>query len=115
MDLGLAGRTALITGASKGIGYACAESLAQAGCNLHLASRTAADLEAAQARLKKQYGIDVQIHPTDLSDGDAARALVEQCKDVDILVNNAGAIPAGDIHQMTEDRWRDAWNLKVFG
>ena len=115
MDLGLAGRTALITGASKGIGYACAESLAQAGCNLHLAARTAADLEAAQARLKKQYGIDVQIHPTDLSDGDAARALVEQCKDVDILVNNAGAIPAGDIHQMTEDRWRDAWNLKVFG
>ena len=51
----------------------------------------------------------------DLSDGDAARALVERCKDVDILVNNAGAIPAGDIHAITEDRWRDAWNLKVFG
>ena len=115
MDLGLTGRWALITGASKGIGYAAADSLAQAGCNLHLASRTKADLEAAQARLKKKYGVKVEIHATDLSNGDAARALVEQCKDVDILVNNAGAIPAGDIHTMTEDRWRDAWNLKVFG
>ena len=114
MDLGLTGRTALITGASKGIGYAAAESLAQAGCNVHLAARTAADLEAAQGRLK-EYGVNVEIHPTDLSDGDAARALVEKCKDVDILVNNAGAIPGGDIHSITEDRWRDAWNLKVFG
>jgi NAD(P)-dependent dehydrogenase (short-subunit alcohol dehydrogenase family) len=115
MDLGLKGRTALVTGASKGIGFAAAESLAQAGCNLHLASRTRADLEAAQAKLNKQYGVKVEIHAVDLSDGDAARALVERCKDVDILVNNAGAIPAGDIHAITEDRWRDAWNLKVFG
>jgi hypothetical protein len=115
MDLGLTGRTALITGASKGIGYAAAESLAQAGCNVHLASRTRADLETAQARLKEKYGVGVEIHPADLSDGDAARALVEKCKSADILVNNAGAIPAGDIHAITEDRWRDAWNLKVFG
>ena len=115
MDLGLTGRTALITGASKGIGLAAAESLAQAGCNVHLAARTRADLEAAKARLTKEYGVGVEIHPTDLSDGDAARALVERCKSVEILVNNAGAIPAGDIHQITEDRWRDAWNLKVFG
>jgi NAD(P)-dependent dehydrogenase (short-subunit alcohol dehydrogenase family) len=115
MDLGLKGRTALVTGASKGIGFAAAESLAQAGCNLHLVSRTRADLEAAQAKLNQQYGVKVEIHAVDLSDGDAARALVERCKDVDILVNNAGAIPAGDIHAITEDRWRDAWNLKVFG
>lgn len=115
MDLGLTGRTALITGASKGIGFAAAESLAQAGCNLHLAARTRADLEAAQAKLQKKYNVKVEIHPTDLSDGDAARALVEKCRNVEILVNNAGAIPGGDIHEITEDRWRDAWNLKVFG
>ena len=115
MDLGLTGRTALITGASKGIGFAAAQSLAQAGCHVHLAARTRVDLEAAQAKLKDAYDVNVEIHPTDLSDGDAARALVEQCKDVDILVNNAGAIPGGDIHEVTEDRWREAWNLKVFG
>jgi len=115
MDLGLTGRTALITGASKGIGFAAAESLAQAGCHLHLAASTQADLEAAQAKLKNQYNISVTIHPTDLSDGQAARALVEQCSQADILVNNAGAIPAGDIHDITEDRWREAWDLKVFG
>ena len=115
MDLGLTGRTALITGASKGIGFATAESLAQAGCHLHLVARTQPDLEAAQATLKSQYAVNVDIHPIDLSDGDAARALVDQCQHVDILVNNAGAIPGGDIHAVTEDRWREAWNLKVFG
>ena len=115
MDLGLTGRSALVTGASKGIGYAAAASLAQAGCSVHLAARTKADLEAARDRLKQEYGVEVEVHATDLSNGDAARALVERCKDVDILVNNAGAIPAGDIHTVTEERWRDAWNLKVFG
>ncbi len=115
MDLGLTGRTALVTGASKGIGFAAAKSLAQAGCHLHLAARTRADLESAQATLTQTHRVTVDIHPTDLSGGDAARALVEQCKNVDILVNNAGAIPGGDIHEITEDRWRDAWNLKVFG
>lgn len=115
MDLGLTGRTALITGASKGIGFAAAQSLAQAGCHVHLAARTQDDLEAAQSRLKDQGKVSVEIHPTDLSDGDAARALVERCKNVDILVNNAGAIPAGDIHEIEEARWREAWDLKVFG
>jgi NAD(P)-dependent dehydrogenase (short-subunit alcohol dehydrogenase family) len=115
MDLGISGRTALITGASKGIGLACAHSLAREGCNVHLASRTSADLEKAQAELSAKYDVSVEIHPCDLSDGDAARALVASCSDVDILVNNAGAIPAGDIHEIEETRWREAWDLKVFG
>ncbi|MEM7250734.1 MAG: short-chain dehydrogenase/reductase [Pseudomonadota bacterium] len=115
MDLGLSGRTALITGGSKGIGAAAAESLAAAGCHLHLAARTEAELEATQRRLSERHDVTVAIHPTDLANGDAARALVDTCKGVDILVNNAGAIPAGDIHDVTEDRWREAWDLKVFG
>jgi NAD(P)-dependent dehydrogenase (short-subunit alcohol dehydrogenase family) len=115
MDLNLKGRSALITGASKGIGYSAAWSLAREGCNVHIASRTAADLAAAKAKLDDAFDVEVTVHVCDLSDGDAARALIESCKDVDILVNNAGAIPGGSIHDIDEARWRDAWNLKVFG
>jgi len=115
MDLGLTGRTALITGGSKGIGLAAAWSLAREGCNVHLAARTVADLERAKARIDERFNVAVELHPTDLSSGDAARALVDACRDMDILVNNAGAIPAGDIHAVGEERWRLAWDLKVFG
>ena len=115
MDLGLTGRTALITGGSKGIGKASAWSLAREGCNIHIASRTEADLEQAKQDITSRFNVSVTIHPTDLSDGDAARALIGACEEVDILVNNAGAIPAGDIHSVDEPRWREAWDLKVFG
>lgn len=115
MDLHLAGRSVLITGGSKGIGYACAESFAAEGCPIHLASRTAETLETARQRLRARFNVPVEIHPVDLSTGDAARALVETCADVDILVNNAGAIPRGDLHVMDEAKWRTAWELKVFG
>jgi len=115
MDLGLSGRTALITGASKGIGFSAAWSLAREGCNVHINSRTQADLETAKAKISAEFNVQVQVHPGDLSNGDTARALVEECKGVDILVNNAGAIPAGDIHEITEERWRNAWDLKIFG
>jgi NAD(P)-dependent dehydrogenase (short-subunit alcohol dehydrogenase family) len=57
----------------------------------------------------------VTIHAIDLRDGDAARSLASACSDIDILVNNAGAIPAGDLQAIDEARWRDAWDLKVFG
>ena len=115
MELGLEGRSALITGSSKGIGYASAYRLAQEGCNVHLASRSEADLEKASAEIRSRYNVEVTIHPTDLADGDAARALIATCQDIDILVNNAGAIPGGDIASIEEPRWREAWDLKVFG
>lgn len=115
MELGLQGRTALITGASKGIGYSAAWSLAREGCNVHIASRTQSDLETARDNIKAAFDVQVEVHACDLSDGNAARALIESCKDVDILVNNAGAIPGGSIHDIEEDRWREAWDLKVFG
>ena len=115
MDLGLTGRTALITGGSKGIGYASAWSLAREGCNVHLAARTETDLIKAKATIGGRFNVSVTIHDTDLSNGDNARKLLEDCSDIDILVNNAGAIPAGDIQAVDEPRWREAWDLKVFG
>ncbi len=115
MDLHLRGKTVLVTGASKGIGLACAKLFAEEGCHLHLASRTEADLKRAQDDIKSRHNVSVTIHPVDLSDGDTARALAARCGDIDILVNNAGAIPRGDLQMVDEPRWREAWDLKVFG
>ena len=75
----------------------------------------AADLDKVKAEIAERYNVSIITHPTDLSDGDQARALIDSCKDVDILVNNAGAIPGGDIAAVEEPRWREAWDLKVFG
>ena len=115
MDLGLRGRKALITGASKGIGRACAEVLAEEGCDVVLVSRTAADLEVARAKILGQHNVAVRCFPADLSDSRNVDRLAEECADTEILVNNAGAIPGGDIAAIDEARWREAWDLKVFG
>jgi NAD(P)-dependent dehydrogenase (short-subunit alcohol dehydrogenase family) len=115
MDLELAGKSALITGASKGIGFACAEALAAEGCAVHLAARTEADLATARDDLAARFGVPVTIHPGDLADDAEAACLAAACADVDILVNNAGAIPAGDLARVDNATWRTAWDLKVFG
>src|SRR5258708_982535 len=115
VDLNLAGRRALITGGSKGIGLAIAKSLAAEGCDLHLAARTQSELEKVAEELRARHGIKVAVHPADLSDGDSARSLAAACGDIDILVNSAGGIPRGSLLDVDEERWRKAWDLKVFG
>ncbi len=115
MDLHLAGKSVLITGASKGIGLACAHGFAAEGCNLHLTSRTKADLDKAREAIRAKHDVEVTVHPLDLSDSANVDTLAERCADIDILVNNAGAIPGGDIQTVDEKTWRAAWDLKVFG
>jgi NAD(P)-dependent dehydrogenase (short-subunit alcohol dehydrogenase family) len=115
MDLGIAGQRALITGGSKGIGRAIAESLAAEGCDLHLVARSRDDLEAARDSIRARWNVDVAVHAVDLGAPGACENLAEQVKPLDILVNNAGAIPAGDLLSIDDDRWRKAWDLKVFG
>ena len=115
MDLHLGGKTVVITGASKGIGLACAHGFAAEGCTLHLVSRTQADLAAARDAITAAHDVEVVLHPLDLSDSHNVDTLAGQCSETDILVNNAGAIPAGDIQAVDEATWRAAWDLKVFG
>ncbi|GGC66770.1 short-chain dehydrogenase/reductase [Chelatococcus reniformis] len=116
MDLGLAGRKALVTGASKGIGLATAKLLAQEGCRVVLVSRDQDRLEAARgAILAEVTGADLAIHAADVSRDETAATLAAAHGDVNILVNNAGAIPLGDIASIDQARWREAWDLKVFG
>jgi 3-oxoacyl-[acyl-carrier protein] reductase len=115
MELGIRGRRALVTGASKGIGLACAEALAAEGCDVALVSRTAADLQRAEERIRAASNVAVQVRALDLSDSRSVDALAADFPETDILVNNAGAIPGGTLDQIDEARWRAAWDLKVFG
>jgi NAD(P)-dependent dehydrogenase (short-subunit alcohol dehydrogenase family) len=115
MDMGLNGRTALVTGGSKGIGLAIASMLAAEGCSLHLVARSQHDLEAARDRLARIAKVGVQVHAMDLAQRGRAAELAAKCPQIDILVNNAGSIPRGTVEEIGEDRWREAWDLKVFG
>ena len=114
MEFGLAGKTALITGGSKGIGFATALGLAREGCAVHLAARSAPDLEAARARIRGIANVTVEIHALDLALPDNVDRLAAACRDVDILINNAGAVPTGPIEDATDARWREGFDLKVF-
>jgi NAD(P)-dependent dehydrogenase (short-subunit alcohol dehydrogenase family) len=115
MDLELKGKVVLITGGSRGIGRACAEVMASEGCSLHLVARNQELLSNVRHAIESRYGVTVTTHAVDLSRGEYARALVAICPQVDILVNNAGAIPRGDLWQIDEAQWREAWDLKVYG
>lgn len=115
MDLHLAGRTALVTGASKGIGLAVARCFAAEGVNLVLAARSKDALEKNAAELREKYRVKVAAMALDLSDQAARDKLVAAYPDVDILINNAGAIPGGTIFEVDDKAWRAGWDLKVFG
>lgn len=115
MDLGLKNKSALVTGASQGIGRAIATSLAQEGCVLHLAARNVDALQALALQLKTDFGTTTHVHAVDLSQADAAKQLARACAGVDILVNNAGNTPRGTIFEVDEATWRQGWELKIFG
>jgi NAD(P)-dependent dehydrogenase (short-subunit alcohol dehydrogenase family) len=109
MNLNLKGRSALITGASRGLGHAIAKALAAEGCHLHLNARDPERLSIVCDELK------AKAHPYDLSKTENIVKLGDECGELDILVNNAGGIPRGTLAEIDSATWRKAWDLKVFG
>jgi len=115
MELGLAGRRVLITGGSRGIGFAVAEGFLTEDAHVVIAARDETRLDHAAAALAKIGRGHIETTSVDLTQPGAAEALAAAYPETDILVNNAGAIPIGDIFEVDEARWRTAWDLKVFG
>ena len=94
MDLGIAGRTAVVCASSRGLGRACAEALAAEGVNVVINGRDANSLAATLAELKTSYKVDVTGVEADITTNDGRAKLLASCKDPDILVNNnAGPEP----------------------
>jgi NAD(P)-dependent dehydrogenase (short-subunit alcohol dehydrogenase family) len=115
VELGLKGKIAVVTGASKGIGFAIARGLAAEGCSLHIVSRSRAAIDQAAQEIRGEHAVEVTAHALDLARSESVDALLKATGTPDILVNNAGAIPGGDLQAVDEARWRAAWDLKVFG
>jgi len=115
LDLQLAGKSALITGASKGIGRATALTLAAEGCSLHLAARSTGEIESLRKEILTKQKVAVELHPGDLSSTQSMLDLANRAGNVDILINNAGDIPAGTVEALTDADWRRGFDLKVFG
>jgi NAD(P)-dependent dehydrogenase (short-subunit alcohol dehydrogenase family) len=115
MDLGLANKRALITGASKGIGLAVAHALAKEGCHVDLAARDGARLADVAEAIRSKHRVEVRTFPFDLARPDDRKALAQSCGGDDILVNNAGSNPPGEIDEIEDGAWRASWELKVFG
>lgn len=105
MDLGLSGKWAVVCGASKGLGYACAKALAAEGVNLVINSRTEDDLQQASQRLSAATGVDVRHVAANIADPDGQQAVLAAAPQVDILVTNAGGPPPGDFRHFDRQDW----------
>jgi uncharacterized protein len=113
----LKGKWGLVTGASSGLGVDFARQLAMRGCNLILSARRQAQLQAVQAELRREYGVEVDVIPMDLATAGAAQRLYDQLRamgrNVDVLVNNAGYGLFGEFVEIPWERERKMLELDI--
>ena len=105
MDLGLSGRKAIVCASSRGLGRACARSLAREGVSVVVNGREPATLERTAAELRAETGAEIVPVVADLDVADQRERLVAACPDADILVNNNGGPPPGRFERWDHDQW----------
>ncbi len=115
MDLGLASKKVLVTGASQGIGVGLAQSFAAEGCELYLVARSTDKLAEVAEEARKAGAKAVHVLALDLTARGAVEKVMAFAGDVHVMVNNAGSIPGGTLWEVDEARWREGWELKVYG
>ncbi len=113
MDLGIAGRTAIVCAASKGLGRATALQLAREGVNVIISARTKADIEATADEIRKLANVKVEAIACDVTTEEGRAQILKACPNPDIVVTNAGGPPPGDFKDFTLEDWRKAveWNM----
>jgi 3-oxoacyl-[acyl-carrier protein] reductase len=107
MDLGIAGRKALVCASSRGLGRACALALAKAGCEVVINGRDHKALEAAADELRRTSDAKVRAVPGDVATPEGQAALLAACPEPAILVNNNAGPPFGDFRQLTRQQMLD--------
>ena len=105
MDLGIKGKSAIVCAASKGLGRACAISLAREGVDVTLVARTPGPLEETAGEIRRDSGVTVTAVAADITTDEGRGLALAACPRPDILVNNAGGPPPGDFRDWTRDHW----------
>ena len=113
MDLGITNRKALVCASSKGLGRACAVSLAQAGCDVTINGRDAATLNQAVKEIEAETGAKVQGVQADINTPGGREKLLAACPEADILINNNAGPTPGDFLKWSHDDWTEALNANM--
>ncbi len=113
MDIGIAGKRALVCAASKGLGRACALALAREGVEVTIVARGREALESSAAAIRAETGVQVQAVVADIATPEGRAAALAACPQPDILVNNAGGPPPGDFRDWSRDDWLKALDANM--
>ncbi len=115
MDFGIAGRKAIVGGASAGLGKACALSLAREGVELTIVARTKANIEAAAREISTITGVRVTPVAADINSDEGRAATLKACPAPDIIVNNSGGPPTGNFRDWDRATWLEALHNNMLG
>ena len=119
MNLGLQGKVAIVTGASKGIGFCTALQLVKEGVLVTICARGEKSLQVAVASIKKETGVDVLAVPANMTKEKDCQEVIEKTVErygrLDILINNAGTASANSFEQVSSELWQTDLDLKLFG